>query len=108
MVHPCPPSSCTENSLFSYDAELHMVHYDNATYSSVDEAITGGTSKALAIVAILLKVNTVWDQFNIGKDSGSLIWLRRGAQELAGKWVGPSSPSVPIEMNLDQFMDEIR
>ena len=85
-----------------------MVHYDNATYSSVDEAITGGTSKALAIVAILLKVNTVWDQFNIGKESGSLTFLRRGAQDLAGKWVGPSSPSVTVKMSLDQFMDEIR
>ena len=85
-----------------------MVHYDNATYSSVDEAITGGTSKALAIVAILLKVNTVWDQFNIDKDSGSLNFLRRGALDLAGKWVGPSSPSTTVEMSLDQFMDEIR
>ena len=55
-----------------------------------------------------LKVNTVWDQFHVGGDSDSLNFLRLGAVDLSHAWVGPSSPSVTVQMNLDQFMDEIR
>ena len=82
------------------------MHYRN-DYSSVDEAIIGNDAGALAIVAILLKVNTAWDQFTVGVDSDSLNFLRLGAQDLSSAWVGPSSPSVTVQMNLDNFMDEI-
>ena len=93
-----------------------MVHYRNSSaagnsvYSSVDEAVADATADAgaLAIVAILLKVNTVWDQWKVGGDSESLNFLRLGAQDLSHAWVGPSSPSVTVQMNLDNFMDEIR
>ena len=53
-------------------------------------------------------MNTVWDQFHVGGDSDSLNFLRLGAVDLSHAWVGPSSPSVTVQMNLDQFMDEIR
>ena len=85
------------------------MHYRNDTYASVDDAITANDDAAgLAIVAILLKVNTAWDQFTVGVDSDSLNFLRLGAQDLSNAWVGPSSPSVTVQMNLDNFMDKIR
>lgn len=44
------------NHLFSYDGELHLMHYRNDSgYGSIDDAIAGNDAKALAIVAIPLK-----------------------------------------------------
>ena len=41
--------------IFSYDAELHLVHY-KSTYSDISAAVAAGQPDSLAVVGILIKV----------------------------------------------------
>ena len=51
-------------SCFSYDAELHLVHY-NSEYDNIGDAVASGETDALSVVGILIKEVEDYDQFNV-------------------------------------------
>lgn len=44
--------------IFSFDAELHLVHY-KSSYSSINAAIAADQPDSLAVVGILIKVQYI-------------------------------------------------
>ena len=90
-----------------FDGELHLVHY-NEVYDNISHAVGEGMPNGLAVVGILLKEVTEWDQYTSVQDSNTVNSLRMGALELARPWYGPSAPSAEIEVRLIDFISSIR
>ena len=93
-------------SHFSYDAELHLVHY-KSSFNNLSDAVASNESDALAVVGILLQEASAWDQYVAGRPSQTQNNLRKAALELSRPWRGPGAPSVEVEVVLDQFISEI-
>ena len=91
---------------FSYDGELHLVHY-KSTFDSISAAVASNESDALVVVGILIQEASTWDQHVAGKPSETDEMLRKGAIELSRPWRGPAAPSVELEVVPDQFISEI-
>ena len=91
---------------FSFDAELHFVHY-NSKFDNISAAVASGESDALAVVGILIQEASPWDQYVSGKAPESDSMLMKGALELSRPWRGPTGPSVELEVIPDQFISEI-
>jgi len=89
-----------------FDGELHLVHY-NEVYDNISHAVGEGMPNGLAVVGILLKEVTEWDQYTSVQDSNTVNSLRMGALELARPWYGPSAPSAEIEVRLIDFISSI-
>ena len=92
---------------FSFDAELQFVHY-KSTFENITAAVASNESDALAVVGILIKEISPWDQYVSGKPPQSDEMLRKSAQELSRPWRGPGGPSVELEVIPDQFISELR
>merc|ERR1712038_2191742 len=91
---------------FSFDAELHFVHY-SSKFGNISAAVASGDSDALAVVGILIQEASPWDQYVSGKAPESDSMLMKGALELSRPWRGPTGPSVELEVIPDQFISEI-
>ena len=57
---------------FSYDGELHLVHY-KSTYDNISAAIADNQTDSLAVVGIFLREADVWDQWKSGRDAESIL-----------------------------------
>ena len=68
----------------------------------------GNQADSLAVMVVLIKEDTVWNQMNKGRDSESIEKLRKAASSLARPYRGPSSPTVELELVLDQFIASVR
>ena len=91
---------------FSYDGELHLVHY-KSTYDNISAAIADGQSDSLAVVGIFLREATTWDQWRGEHDDESINSLKIAALELSRSWRGPAAPKIDMEIILDQLLSSI-
>ena len=91
---------------YSYDGELHLVHY-NSNFSNIEEAVASGESDALAVVAILLDEDTVWDQHRGAPEYEPIQSLKKAANKLSCPWRGPGVPEIDMEIVLDQLMGSL-
>ena len=91
---------------FSYDGELHLVHY-KSTYDNISAAIADNQTDSLAVVGIFLREATTWDQWRGGQDADSINNLKAGALGLSRNWRGPTAPILDVELVLDQFVSSI-
>ena len=91
---------------FSYDGELHLVHY-KSTYDNISAAIADNQTDSLAVVGIFLREATAWDQWKGGKDAESINNLRTAALGLSRNWRGPTAPHLDMEIVLDQLLSSI-
>ena len=91
---------------FSYDGELHLVHY-KSTYDNISSAIADNQTDSLAVVGIFLREATTWDQWRGGQDADSINNLKAGALGLSRNWRGPTAPILDVELVLDQFVSSI-
>ena len=92
---------------YSYDGELHLVHY-KSTFESLGAAAASGESDALAVVGILLIEGTVWDQHGGAPEYESIQSLKIAATKLSRPWRGPGIPEVNMEIVLEQLMGSLR
>ena len=94
-------------SCFSYDAELHLVHY-HSMYDNISHAVASGDTDALSVVGVLIKEVDEWHQFKSVKDSQSLINLKMAALELARPQKGPGPISTDLTVRAGEFISAIR
>ena len=92
---------CT-SLFFSYDAELHLVHY-RSDYDNLTAAIADGQGNSLAVVGIFIQENMPWDQYHGVMDSETVNNLKMAANELSKPRRGPAVSSTDMEVLLDQF-----
>ena len=92
-------------SYFSYDAELHLVHY-KSTFDNISAAIASNESDALAVVGILIDEASTWDQQVASKSRQTVDKLRKSALELSRPWRGPVR-TIELEVIPNQFISEI-
>ena len=90
---------------FSFDAELHLVHY-KSTYDSFSAAVKDNQADSLAVVGILIKEASKWDKWNNVRDLDSVENLRKAALQRSKGSIGPVS-SKELEVVLDQLMSGI-
>ena len=90
---------------FSFDAELHLVHY-KSTYDSFSAAVKDNQADSLAVVGILIKEASKWDQWNNVRDLDSVENLRKAALQRSKPSRGSES-SEELEVVLDQLMSGI-
>ena len=57
------------HSIFSFDAELHLVHY-KSTYDNISAAVADGQNDSLAVVGIFMREATKWHQWKGEKGIG--------------------------------------
>ena len=91
---------------FSYDGELHLVHYKR-TFDDLAAAAASGESDALAVVAIFLDEGTSWDQHRGAQEYESIQKLKMAANKLSTPWRGPQPHVVEMEIVLEQLMGSI-
>ena len=91
---------------FSYDGELHLVHY-KSTYDNISAAIADNQTDSLAVVGIFLREADVWDQWKSGRDAESILNLKTAALGLSRNWRGPTAPKKDMEIVLDQLVSSI-
>ena len=91
---------------FSFDAELHLVHY-KSTYDNISAAVADNQPDSLAVVGILIKEASHWDQFDHVRDSESVENLKKAALQLSRPYRGPQSPSEELEVVVGQLMCDI-
>ena len=92
--------------IFSYDGELHLVHY-KSSYDNFSAAVQDGQADSLSVVGIFLREESEWDQHRNHPDSASLSNLRAAAVQLSHRWKGPSQPSIDVEIVPDQLLSGI-
>ena len=90
---------------FSYDAELHLVHY-NSVYDNISHAVGGAQPNGLAVVGILIKEITDFDQFNV-KDSESVTNLKKAVLKLAGPQRGSGDAETTLSVRTGEFISAI-
>ena len=93
-------------STFSYDGELHLVHY-KSTYDNISAAVADNQTDSLAVVGIFLREADVWDQWKSGKEAESILNLKSAALGLSRNWRGPTAPNLDMEIVLDQLVSSI-
>ena len=93
-------------NIFSYDGELHLVHY-KSSYDNFSAAVHDGQADSLSVVGIFLREESEWDQHRNHPDSASLSNLRAAAVQLSHRWKGPSQPSIDVEIVPDQLLSGI-
>ena len=93
-------------STFSYDGELHLVHY-KSVYDNISAAIADNQVDSLAVVGIFLREADTWDQWRSGQDAESIHNLRVAALGLSRNWRGPTAPNLDMEIVLDQLLSSI-
>ena len=86
---------------------MHYVHF-KSSFDNISAAVASNESDALAVVGILIKEVSPWDQYVSGKPPQSDEMLRKSALELSRPWRGPGGPSVELEVIPDQFISELR
>ena len=94
-------------SHFSYDAELHLVHY-NSAYDNISHAVWEGLPNGLSVVGILIKEVGEFDQFKAVKDSQSITNLKMAALELARPQTGPGPAKTDLTVRAGEFITAIR
>ena len=89
---------------FSFDAELHLVHY-NSNYDNISAAIADNQNDSLAVVGIFMREVMQWDQFSSSgvMDSETITNLKMAANELSKPRKGPNAASTEVDIILDQF-----
>ena len=92
-------------SCFSFDAELHLVHY-NSVYDNFSHAVSDGQPNSLSVVGILIKEVTEFDQFNV-QDSESIKNLKMAAQYLARPHKGPGPITTDLTVRPAEFIMDI-
>ena len=98
---PSPPRY-QHPSRFSYDAELHLVHY-HSMYDNISHAVASGETDALSVVGVLIKEVDEWHQFKSVKDSQSLTNLK-----MARPQKGPGPISTDLTLRAGEFISAIR
>ena len=91
---------------FSYDAELHLVHY-RSDYDNLTAALADGQGNSLAVVGIFIQETRPWDQYHSTMDSETVYNLKMVANELSKPKRGPTVSSTDMEVVLDQFTSAI-
>lgn len=91
---------------FSFDAELHLVHY-HSDYDNISAAIAANMTHSLAVVGILINEDGPWDQHNVAMHSETINSWKKAANELARPKRGPGMNSMDMELVLDQFTSAI-
>ena len=91
---------------FSYDGELHLVHY-KSTYDNISAAIADNQTDSLAVVGIFLREARKWDQWRGSQEADSIKNLRAAALGLSRNWRGPTAPMLDVEIVLDQLISGI-
>ena len=91
---------------FSFDAELHLVHY-NSNYDDISAAIADNQNDSLAVVGIFIREVMDWDQYSGVMDSDTITNLKMAANELSKPRRGPNAASTEVEIILDQFTSAI-
>ena len=87
---------------FSYDGELHLVHY-RSDYDSLAAALADGQGNSLAVVGIFIQETMEWDQYHVVMDSETMHSLKMAAHELSKPRRGPTVASMDMEIVLDQL-----
>ena len=82
------------------------MHY-KSTYDNISAAVADGQPDSLAVVGILVREATKWDQWRGARDSDSVNNLRTAAVELSRPWKGPGAPSAQMEVVMDQLVSGI-
>jgi len=90
---------------YCYDAELHLVHY-NSVYDNISHAVGGAQPNGLAVVGILIKEITDFDQFNV-KDSESVTNLKKAVLKLAGPQRGSGDAETTLSVRTGEFISAI-
>lgn len=93
-------------SCFSYDAELHLVHY-NSVYDNISMAVAEGMPNGLSVLGILIKEVEDYDQFNV-MDSESLTALKKAALTLARPQKGPGPAKTDLTLRASEFISAVR
>ena len=93
-------------NIFSYDGELHLVHY-KSSYDNFSAAVHDGQADSLSVVGIFLREESEWDQHRNHPDSASLSNLRAAAVQLSRPYRGPGQPSIDVEIVPDQLLSGI-
>ena len=83
-----------------------MVHY-KSTYDNISAAVADNQADSLAVVGILIKEASNWDQFDHVRDSESVENLKKAALQLSRPYRGPLAPSEEVEVVVDQLMSDI-
>ena len=83
------------------------MHY-KSTYDNISAAVADGQPDSLAVVGIFMREVGPFDQFSGVKDSESVDNLRAAALKLSRPFRGPASPTVDLEVVLDQFVSSLR
>ena len=91
---------------FSYDGELHLVHY-RSDYDSLAAALADGQGNSLAVVGIFIEETEPWDQYHGVKDSETVDTLKKAANQLSKPRRGPTMASTDMEVVLEQFTSGI-
>ena len=95
-----------DHSIFSFDAELHLVHY-KSTYDNISAAVADGQNDSLAVVGIFMNEASKWHQWKGERESDSISNLRTAAVDLSRNWRGPAAPSAEVEVVIDQLLSGI-
>ena len=104
--HTCSFYNYNFANISSFDAELLLVHY-KSTYDNIFTAIAHNQTDSLAVVGILLREATAWDQWRAGKDPEAIDQLRTAAIKLSRPWRGPGAQTADLEIVLDQLLSGI-